>query len=81
VPWKETDPVMPQDQSFADKGRFNCPCHGSLYDRYGQIVQGPAPRPMDAFPITVEGERLRVDTGKVITRESSGPNSDAITRV
>jgi cytochrome b6-f complex iron-sulfur subunit len=58
VPWKESDPVMPQDQSFADKGRFNCPCHGSIYDRYGKIVQGPAPRPMDAFVVSIEGDKI-----------------------
>ena len=35
VPWKPDDPTMDQ---LADKGRFNCPCHGSLYDRYGNIM-------------------------------------------
>jgi cytochrome b6-f complex iron-sulfur subunit len=82
VPWKETDPVMEGDTAFADSGRFNCPCHGSIYNRYGQIIQGPAPRPMDAFPVTIEGDRIRVQTGPqaAITRERSGPDSQAIAR-
>jgi cytochrome b6-f complex iron-sulfur subunit len=77
VPWKENDPVMPQDAGFAEKGRFNCPCHGSIYDRYGQIVQGPAPRPMDRFALTVEGDKIRVKTGPsdAITRERAGPDA------
>jgi len=67
VPWKETDPVMggppdDGDKSFAQSGRFSCPCHGSIYNRYGQIVQGPAPRPMDRFPLTIDGGKILVDT-------------------
>jgi cytochrome b6-f complex iron-sulfur subunit len=83
VPWKDTDPVMPQDQAFAQQGRFNCPCHGSIYDRYGQIVQGPAPRPMDAFPVIIEGGRIRVQTGPTaaVTRQRSGPDSPEIAKV
>jgi cytochrome b6-f complex iron-sulfur subunit len=77
VPWKESDPVMAGDEAFAQKGRFNCPCHGSIYNRYGQIIQGPAPRPMDRFPLIIEGGRIRVETGptKAITRERAGPES------
>jgi cytochrome b6-f complex iron-sulfur subunit len=82
VPWKENDPVMggppsSGDTSFADKGRFNCPCHGSLYNRYGQIVQGPAPRPMDRFGVRIDGNKVLVDTGKVITRGEASP-ADAV---
>lgn len=73
VPWKEGDPVMggppgPGDTAFAQTGRFNCPCHGSIYNRYGQIIQGPAPRPMDRFGITINGGKLQVNTGRPITR-------------
>jgi cytochrome b6-f complex iron-sulfur subunit len=77
VPWRENDPVMPGDEGFAQKGRFNCPCHGSIYNRYGQIIQGPAPRPMDRFPLTIEAGKVRVETGpqKAITRERAGPEA------
>ena len=68
VPWKPDDPTMDQ---LAPKGRFNCPCHGSIYDRYGQIVQGPAPRPMDLFGIEVREGKVFVDTNptKAIVRD------------
>lgn len=68
VPWRPEDPVMEGDTAFASKGRFNCPCHGSLYNRYGQIIQGPAPRPMDRFPLEVKDGRILVATGKGISR-------------
>ncbi len=84
VPWKENEEVMggppgPGDTAFAKEGRFHCPCHGSKYNRYGQIVDGPAPRPMDRFPIKIEGGKLVVDTGpsKAITRTVAQP-SDAV---
>ncbi|MCC7104179.1 MAG: ubiquinol-cytochrome c reductase iron-sulfur subunit [Chloroflexi bacterium] len=77
VPWKENDPVMEGDTGFADKGRFNCPCHGSIYNRYGQILQGPAPRPMDRFALTIDGGKIKVDTKTPITRGRANP-ADAV---
>jgi cytochrome b6-f complex iron-sulfur subunit len=85
VPWAEGDPAMPGppgpgDQAFTDHGRFKCPCHGSIYNRYGQIIQGPAPRPMDRFPVAIDGSgRILVDTGpsKAISR-SEASASDAV---
>jgi cytochrome b6-f complex iron-sulfur subunit len=49
---------------------FECPCHGSRYDRLGIKADGPqygpAPRSMDRFSITVDGKGLlSVDTGKI----------------
>jgi cytochrome b6-f complex iron-sulfur subunit len=29
---------------FQDQERFRCPCHGSIYDIYGNVRGGPAPR-------------------------------------
>ena len=82
VPWKDSEPALPGDEQY-DKGQFHCPCHGSEYNRYGQIIFGPAPRPMDAFPVTIDGDKVKVDTGpsKAIVRERSGPDSPAIARV
>lgn len=33
--------------------RFECPCHGSKFDIYGQWLDGPAPRNLDRFPTTI----------------------------
>jgi cytochrome b6-f complex iron-sulfur subunit len=59
VPWKPDDPSM---DTIEPKGRFNCPCHGSIYDRYGKIVQGPAPRPMDLFGVSFRDGKVYIDT-------------------
>ena len=49
---------------------MECPCHGSRYDRLGIKADGaqygPAPRSMDRFSISVNGDGvLSVDTGKI----------------
>jgi cytochrome b6-f complex iron-sulfur subunit len=49
---------------------FECPCHGSRYDRLGIKADGarfgPAPRSMDRFSGTVQGDgTLVLDTGKI----------------
>lgn len=67
VPWREDDP---SEDALAPKGRFNCPCHSSIFDRYGVVRGGPAPRPLDRFPLTVEGGQVVVDTGTVIQRST-----------
>jgi cytochrome b6-f complex iron-sulfur subunit len=47
---------------------FECPCHGSRYDRLGTKVDklGPAPRGLDRFAHTVEDGQLTVNTGRII---------------
>jgi cytochrome b6-f complex iron-sulfur subunit len=77
VPWKPEDPT---EDAIKDKGRFNCPCHGSIYDRYGQIIRGPAPRPMDAFKVRIEGGKVVVATGpqNVIMRDRSNPREGVV---
>ena len=32
---------------------FLCPCHLSIYDASGKVLDGPAPRPLDTLPIRV----------------------------
>src|SRR5213593_660164 len=41
---------------------FECPCHGSKYNRVGEKKGGPAPRGLDRFAITVDGGQIVVDT-------------------
>jgi cytochrome b6-f complex iron-sulfur subunit len=47
---------------------FECPCHGSRYDRLGTKVKelGPAPRGLDRFAHSVEDGNLIVDTSKIV---------------
>jgi cytochrome b6-f complex iron-sulfur subunit len=46
---------------------FECPCHGSKYNYHGEYEDGPAPRNLDRFVITVnDADELIIDTGQVI---------------
>jgi cytochrome b6-f complex iron-sulfur subunit len=55
--------------NFCDKNFwFECPCHGSRYDRLGTKVLelGPAPRSLDRFAHVVQDGQLIVDTGRIV---------------
>jgi cytochrome b6-f complex iron-sulfur subunit len=41
---------------------FECPCHGSKYNRVGEKKGGPAPRGLDRFVLDVAGGQITVDT-------------------
>jgi Rieske Fe-S protein len=41
-------------KNFPD-GVFLCPCHLSLYDEAGKVIDGPAPRALDVLPMQVDG--------------------------
>ena len=40
--------------------RLVCPCHGSTYDREGNVLQGPAERPLRRFPSRLTSDGLLV---------------------
>ncbi len=44
----------------APSRQFHCPCHGSVFDVTGNVVTGPAPRPLDVLPTKVENGQLVV---------------------
>jgi cytochrome b6-f complex iron-sulfur subunit len=54
---------------------FECPCHGSRYNRVGEKRGGPAPRGMDRFAMTIEGGALVADTGVRIQGPAIGVNT------
>lgn len=54
-------------------GHFECPCHGSKFDVGGEWIEGPSPRGMDRYELTVEGDNLVVDISKV----RAGPDRGA----
>ncbi|MEA3336490.1 MAG: Rieske 2Fe-2S domain-containing protein [Chloroflexota bacterium] len=62
--------VVPWD---APANEFNCPCHSSLFTREGAVISGPAPRPMDMFPVTIKDDIVFVDTGQVVERTAVHP--------
>jgi menaquinol-cytochrome c reductase iron-sulfur subunit len=40
--------------------RFVCPCHASYFSIQGQVLSGPAPRPLDRYATKVENNRLQI---------------------
>jgi len=54
---------------------FECPCHGSKYNRVGEKQGGPAPRGLDRFVLEVSGGNIVVDTGNLVTGPPIGTNT------
>ena len=47
-------------------GRFECPCHGAVFNGVGEYVSGPAPRGLDRFVVSVSAGRVSIDTSTTI---------------
>lgn len=56
-------------------GRFECPCHGSVFDLAGEWIKGPSPRGMDRFQVSLKNDSVVVDTGVVVTGPDRGTNT------
>jgi cytochrome b6-f complex iron-sulfur subunit len=54
---------------------FECPCHGSKYNRVGEKKAGPAPRGLDRFGIIVDGDSLTINTGDIEIGPPIGTNT------
>jgi cytochrome b6-f complex iron-sulfur subunit len=55
---------------------FECPCHGSQYNRVGEKKGGPAPRGMDRFVLDVsDAGDVVIDTGTVYPGPPIGTNT------
>lgn len=57
VPWVEEEQL------------FNCPCHGALFNKKGEVLAGPSPRPLDLFPLEIVEGEIVVNTNTPVLRE------------
>jgi cytochrome b6-f complex iron-sulfur subunit len=55
-------------------GRFECPCHGSVFDIGGEYIKGPSPRGMDRYGLEVVDGALVADTTKLLPGPDRGAN-------
>jgi cytochrome b6-f complex iron-sulfur subunit len=61
VPWVEKEK------------KFLCPCHASAFDSTGNVINSPATRALDTFPVIIENNIVKVDTGRRIKRSGFDP--------
>jgi Rieske Fe-S protein len=42
------------------QGAYACPCHDALFDRQGNVLSGPPPRPLDRLEAKVEDGQILI---------------------
>ncbi len=62
VPWNPTT------------NQFVCPCHASAFDQSGDVLNAPAPRPLDRFAVSIVDGQVLVDTSRPLEREQFDPS-------
>jgi len=51
-----------------DKHRFICPCHSSAFDITGEVLNPPAARALNYYPVLIENGIVKVDVSKLKER-------------
>jgi Rieske Fe-S protein len=45
---------------ITEQEEFFCPCHNGVFDKQGNVVSGPPPRPLDRYEVKVEDDQIFV---------------------
>jgi Rieske Fe-S protein len=43
-----------------EQGVFACPCHDATFDRQGNVISGPPPRPLDHYEARLDNDQLLI---------------------
>lgn len=43
-----------------DNGQFFCPCHNAVFDKEGNVVSGPPPKPLNQYQVKLENNQLYI---------------------
>ena len=54
--------------------KFECPCHGAKFNEFGEVLEGPPPRPLDLYRLQIAAGNLVVDTASPIERNKFDPS-------
>jgi menaquinol-cytochrome c reductase iron-sulfur subunit len=44
----------------ADQKQFFCPCHNGVFDKDGNVISGPPPRPLNRYQVKVENSQISI---------------------
>lgn len=53
-----------------NKKRFICPCHSSVFDIRGEVLNPPAAKALSYYPVLIENGIVKVDIGTLKERNS-----------
>jgi len=45
----------------AESSQFRCPCHGGVFDREGNVVDGPPPAPLQRLAVRLNPETSELE--------------------
>ncbi len=62
---------------FDAEGRFKCPCHGSNFNKDGDVIAGPAPKPLWRCAIRLADDgQIQIDKGRLENRQGQREKGD-----
>ncbi len=54
--------------------KFECPCHGAKFNANGEVLEGPPPRPLDLYKLSIVEGKLVIDLAGPIERKGFDPS-------
>ena len=46
-----------------DQQKFFCPCHNGVFDKQGNVLSGPPPRPLDQYEVKIDQNEVLIKAG------------------